>query len=267
MNYSVFTTANKSYFPFVDVFINSLNKNCLNLNKIYIADSGLGDYRKYLEEKPNVCILDTNVIDEYTGVHSEGWIKATQQKTRVLYRLLSETNFKEPLIMIDSDVCVLHDLSKVIDTNFDMQVTTMSDGGHTRSDGIFIREIASFLIINNFDYGKNFVYDWIKKMEEFGENGTPFPHETPALNTLLQTLNDDKFNVGYLKELEVCADQVLTSQNLSVHFKSNGSTNDNPVINFERRIMSVHNTTENDFEIGNYLNEEQYDKWKNEYGV
>ena len=73
--------------------------------------------------------------------------------------------------------------------------------------------------------------------------------------------------MGYLKELEVCADQVLTSQNLSVHFKSNGSTNDNPVINFERRIMSVHNTTENDFEIGNYLNEEQYDKWKNEYGV
>ena len=152
MKYSVFTTANKSYFPFVDIFVNSLTENCLNLNKIYIADSGLGNYRKYLEEKPNVCILDTNVIDEYTGVHSEGWIKATQQKTRVLYRLLSETNFKEPLIMIDSDVCVLHDLSQVINTNFDMQVTTMSDGGHTRSDGIFIREIASFLIINNFDY-------------------------------------------------------------------------------------------------------------------
>ena len=32
-------------------------------------------------------------------------------------------------------------------------------------------------------------------------------------------------------------------------------------------IGVLYNTTENDFEIGNYLNEEQYDKWKNEYGV
>ena len=102
-------------------------------------------------------------------------------------------------------------------------------------------------------------------MEELLENDTPFPHETPALNMTLQ--NNKLLNVGYLKELQVCADQVLTPQTLSVHFKSNGSTNDNPVINFEKRIMSVYNNTENDFEIGGYLNEKQYDKWKNEYGV
>tara|TARA_B100001094_G_scaffold227486_1_gene222004 strand:+ start:2209 stop:3012 length:804 start_codon:yes stop_codon:yes gene_type:complete len=266
MKYSVFTTANKSYFPFVDIFVNSLTENCSNLNQIYIADSGLGEYRKYLENKSNVCIIDTDILDEYTGVHSEGWVKATQQKTRVLYQLLSEINFEEPLIMIDSDVCVLHDLSQVINTNFDMQVTTMHTGGHTRDDGIFIKEIASFLVINDCNLGKQFVWKWIKQMEEFGENGTPFPHETPALNMLLRTLNTEEFKIEYLKEIKVCADQALTPETLSVHFKSNGTNPDDPISNFEKRIMSVNNITYNDFEIGRYLNEKQYIQWKCEYG-
>ncbi len=263
MIYNVFTTANKSYFPFVDVLVNSLTKNCPNLGRIYIADCGLGEYRKYLQGKDNVSIMDTDVTDEYSGVHSEGWVKATQQKTRVLSKLLTMTDFQEPLIMIDSDVCVLQDLAQVIDTEFDMQVTTMNTGGHTRADGIFISEIASFLVINNCDLGKRFVHTWIKQMEEFAANGTPFPHETPALNMTLQ--NNKLLNVGYLKELEVCADQELTSQTLSVHFKSNGSTNDNPVVNFENRVMSVDNKTDNDLEIDDYLNGEVYDQWRSEY--
>ena len=263
MFYNVFTTANKSYFPFVDVLVNSLTKNCPNLGRIYIADCGLGEYRKYLQEKDNVSIMDTDVTDEYSGVHSEGWVKATQQKTRVLSKLLTMMDFEEPLIMIDSDVCVLQDLAQVIDTEFDMQVTTMNTGGHTRADGIFISEIASFLVINNCDLGKRFVHTWIKQMEEFATNGTPFPHETPALNMTLQ--NNKLLNVGYLKELEVCADQELTTQTLSVHFKSNGSTNDNPVVNFESRVMSVDNKTDNDLEIDIYLNEETCDQWRTEY--
>ena len=263
MNYNVFTTANKSYFPFVDVLVNSLTENCPNLNRIYIADCGLGEYRKYLHDKDNVCIMDTDVTDEYAGVHSEGWVKATQQKTRVLSKLLHMMDFEDPLIMIDSDVCVLEDLAQVIDKEFDIQVTTMNTGGHTRADGIFISEIASFLVINNSSLGKVFVRNWIKQMEEFAENGTPFPHETPALNMTLQ--NNKLLEVGYLPELEVCADQELTSRTLSVHFKSNGSTKDNPVVNFESRVMSVDNTTETDLDIDKYLNEEMYDQWRSEY--
>jgi len=263
MKYNIFTTANKSYFPFVDVLVNSLTENCPNLNRIYIADCGLGKYRKYLQDKENVSIMDTDVTDEYSGVHSEGWVKATQQKTRVLSKLLTMMEFEEPLIMIDSDVCVLEDLAQVVDTEFDMQVTTMNTGGHSRADGIFISEIASFLIINKCDLGKRFVRTWIKQMEEFAENDTPFPHETPALNITLQ--NNKLLNVGYLKELEVCADQELTSDTLSVHFKSNGSTSDNPVVNFEKRVMSVDNKTKTDLDIDKYLNEEIYDQWRSEY--
>ena len=265
MKYNIFTTANKSYFPFVDVLVNSITQNCPNVNRIYIADCGLGEYRKYLKDKDNVCIMDTDVTDEYSGVHSEGWVKATQQKTRVLSKLLTMMDFEEPLIMIDSDVCVLEDLAQVIDTEFDMQVTTMNTGGHTRADGIFISEIASFLVINNSDLGKRFVHTWIKQMEEFATNGTPFPHETPALNITLQ--NNKLLNIGYLKELEVCADQELTSKTLSIHFKSNGSTKDNPVVNFENRVMSVDNQTETDLDIDKYLNEQFYDQWRSEYEI
>ena len=68
-----------------------------------------------------------------------------------------------------------------------------------------------------------------------------------------------------LLELEVCADQELTSRTLSVHFKSNGSTKDNPVVNFESRVMSVDNKTETDLDIDKYLNEEIYDQWRSEY--
>ena len=263
MIYNVFTTANKSYFPFVDVLVNSLTKNCPNLARIYIADCGLGEYRKYLQEKDNVSIMDTDVTDEYSGVHSEGWVKATQQKTRVLSKLLTMMDFEEPLIMIDSDVCVLQDLAQVIDTEFDMQVTTMNTGGHTRTDGIFISEIASFLVINNCNLGKLFVNTWIKQMKEFATNGTSFPHETPALNMTLQ--NNKDLKIGYMKELKVCADQELVDETISVHFKSNGSTTDNPVVNFEKRVMSPTNRTNTDLDIDQYLNEKIYDQWRSEY--
>lgn len=274
MKYSIFTTANKSYYPFVDILTSSIVQNCENINRIYVADCGLGEYSNYLSKKEVVSILDANsvsrvsknkqkITDEYSGVHSDGWVKATQQKTRMLFNLLKSINLDEPLIMIDSDVCVLKDLASVIDTQYHMQVTTMNTGGHTRSDGIFISEIASFLVINDQSYVKGFVGDWISRMEEFSKNGTPVPHETPALNLAIQA--NTELKIGYLKEIEVCADQELTPETLSVHFKSNGSTNDNPVVNFEKRIMSVNNRTNNDFNIDNYLNEKVYDQWRSEY--
>jgi len=102
-------------------------------------------------------------------------------------------------------------------------------------------------------------------MIEFGENGTPYPHETPAMNIVLRESSDLK--IGYLKEIEVCADSELGNQTYTVHFKSNGSTKDNPIINFERRIMSVKNNTDSDFDLDQYLNEKIYDKWRNEYEI
>jgi hypothetical protein len=262
MKYSIFTTANKSYYPFLDIFTNSALENCKNLDKIYIADSGLGEYCKFISTKDKVNILDTDCSDEYSGVHSEGWVKATQMKTQTLNKLFHIIDFDHPVVMIDSDVCFLKDIEPLINTEYDIQVTTMKTGGHTRADGIFISEIASFVVFNNPQKSKIFVQRWINKMKEFGENGAPFPHETPALNTILKESSD--FNIGYLNELEVCADSELTDETYTIHFKSNGSTKDDPVTNFERRVMSVQNQSRIDLEVDQYLNEELYDKWKSE---
>lgn len=263
MKYSIFTTANKSYYPFLDIFTSSVLENCKNLDRIYIADSGLGSYRKFISNKGKISFMDTDCLDEYSGVHSEGWVKATQMKTKSLNTLLHKIDFDHPVIMIDSDVCVLKDIESIIDTEYDIQVTTMKGGGHTRSDGIFISEIASFVIFNNVQKSKVFVQKWINRMKEFGTNGTPFPHETPAMNTVLRESSDLK--IEYLKELEVCADSELDNNTYAVHFKSNGSTKDNAVVNFERRIMSVKNNTNFDLNLDKYLNEEIYDNWRSEY--
>lgn len=264
MKYSVFTTANKSYYPFLDVFTSSLLSNSTNLEKIYIADTGLGKYKNHISSKGKIVILETNSIDEYAGVHSDGWVKATQMKTKILNKLINELNFDHSIIMIDSDVCVLKDFQPIIAPYYDIQVTTMSTGGHTRADGIYISEIASFVIFNNIPKCKRFVQKWINQMEEFAKSKTPFPHETPALNLTLRN-NLDDLKIGYLDELEVCADLELLDGTYSVHFKSNGSTKNNPIVNFESRVMSVKNHTLNDLNIDQYLNEKIYDKWRSEY--
>jgi hypothetical protein len=264
MKYSIFTTANKSYYPFLDIFISSAIKQCNNLQNIYIADSGLEKYREFISNKKKINFIDTDCVDEYRGVHSEGWVKATQMKTKSLHALLHKNDFDHSVIMIDSDVCILKDLESIIDLEYDIQVTTMSTGGHTRSDGIFISEIASFVIFNNIEKSKKFMERWITQMQEFVDNKVSFPHETPALNLTLKN-NIDNMKIGYLDELKVCADLELRDNTYSVHFKSNGSTKDSPITNFEKRIMSVQNKTQNDLDLDQYLNEQVYDNWKKEY--
>jgi hypothetical protein len=262
MKYSIFTTANKSYYPFLDIFTGSALANCKNLDKIYVADSGLGKYQKTIKDKNKVSILDTDCIDEYRGVHSDGWVKATQIK--YLNKIFHVIDFDHPVIMIDSDVCILQDIEPIISPHYDIQVTTMSTGGHTRDDGIYISEIASFVIFNNIPKCKRFIQRWIRQMEKFSENKTSFPHETPALNITLKN-NFDNLNIGYLDEIKVCADLEIVDGTYSVHFKSNGSTKDNPVVNFEKRIFSVQNKTNNDLELDGYLNEQVYADWRNEH--
>ncbi len=265
MAYSIFTTANKSYYPFLDIFTSSAIKNCTNLERLYVADSGLDVFRNAISRKQKVSILDTNGVDEYRGVHSEGWVRATQLKTVILNKILHCIDFEHSLIMIDSDVCVLKDLNDLIDLNYDIQVTTMKSGGHTRADGIFISEIASFVIFNNLQKSKLFAQRWIEKMGHFRNNGVAIPHETPAMNLTLKESPDIKF--GFLNESSVCSDSELTDNSYSVHFKSNGSTSSDPILNFESRVMSVQNYSSKDFELDQYLNENLYGQWRNTYAI
>jgi hypothetical protein len=265
VKYSIVTSANKSYLPFLDIFINSVFKNCNqeNLQKIYIIDCGLGEYSKIFDNN-KIELIDTGLNDEYSGVHSKGWVKATRSKTQGLLKILKEKNINDPIILIDSDVCVLQELSLIIDTNYDLQATVMHDGGHTRADGIFIKEIASFVCFNNIEKSILFLEQWIDKIKFFEDNSIPFPHETPAFNYTLRK-NEQDMKILSLNENEVCADLKILPETLSVHFKSNGSTSLNAYNNFISRVTSVQNYSNKNFNFEEYLNKELFSKWRLNY--
>lgn len=274
MKYSIFTVANKSYYPFVQILVNSISKNCSNVDKIYIADCGLEKYAKYLQENEKVIILKTDTNNQYRGMNSDGWLRTTEQKTKKIKDLLSFVNFgDQSLILIDSDVCVLKDFSELIDQQYDMQVTSMKNQ-HYRRDGIFLRQIAAFLIFNNQEKSIEFLDYWIDIMKNFEKDKNVVrPYETPALNSLLRKSGESKlFNVGDLSELKVCADQEVGDDTYSVHFKSGGRCSELKYRkhtlseNFSERIQCILNTSKSDINFGKYLNDQYYSEWIEEIG-
>jgi hypothetical protein len=283
MKYNILTVASKSYYPFLDVFLNSLfkNGNTEDLNKLYIVDIGLGKYRNNLLKSDKIVYLDADHEDVYSGVHSSGWYKNVSAKTRKLKYVLENSVPDEPLIMIDSDVLILGDISELIDLNFDMQFTTMSAGSHLSASGVEISEIACFVICNNIKKSLEFVELWIKTVNGFLEERRLPPHETPAMNLLLrrhefvqsQSLDIDfpdiinDFKIGYLDENIACSDLIVYPNSKTLHFKSNGGTQANPVVNFIYRIQKVKSEIDGfDLkDINSYLNIENFNYWSAEY--
>ncbi len=65
--------------------------------------------------------------------------------------------------MIDNDVCVLRDLSCLIDLDCDIQLTKRPKV--VNAAGIELSEIASLTIFNNREVAIPFVTRWIAEME------------------------------------------------------------------------------------------------------
>jgi lipopolysaccharide biosynthesis glycosyltransferase len=270
MKYNILTVCNRSYFPFLDIFLNSLfeNSEIEKINKIYIVDIDLGPYKNFLLKSDKIEFLTPNLLDEYLGVHSDGWYEATKQKTEYLKYLLPLIPNDEPIILIDSDVCVLEDLHSIIDTEYDVQVTSMAKGSHISGSGVEIFQIACFLIFNNIEKAKKFVDGWIEEMDKLHQEGRNKPHETPAMNLLLrkyEKTNDIKIN--YLNEKIVCADLALYPESKAVHFKSNGSNYFTPYVNFSTRLKSVefYDVSRSNLNFKNYLQQEPFFEWCKEY--
>ena len=55
--YNILTVANKDYIKFLKVFVGSCQKNCTNLDELYVADIGLGSTKKQFN--------DVTFIDEF----------------------------------------------------------------------------------------------------------------------------------------------------------------------------------------------------------
>lgn len=284
MKYNIFTTANKSYFPFLDMFINSLfkNANVDNIDTIYIVDMGMGDLKDHLLKSDKIKFIDAGILDTFSGVHSEGWYEATKQKTVYLHKILHEVS--NPVIMIDSDTLVLEDFSSIIDSNYDMQFTFMSEGSHKGASGVVISEIACFVVCNNIEKSRKFVQMWIDQMQMFRLNQVPKPHETPAMNLLLRHFEKDdesrknesrtvnnhgltelKFNL--LNDRLVCSDLSIYPETKVIHFKSTGTNKLTPQYNFVSRLQNVKcfSPKYSNLDYNDYLNREAFEIWWNTY--
>jgi len=256
MKYSLITAANQSYFPFLDIFINSARQHCKNLDQIYVVDCGLGWFKNRVDAE----IIDMNLDDEYAGVHSQGWRKATRAKTLGLLKLLDSRSINQTLLLVDSDVCFVQDPIIAVNVEYDIQATVMSDGGHTRRDGITIREIACFTCFNNLALTKDFVKQWSANIKLLEDHSIDAPHETPAFNFAIKDFRD-RAKIGKLDENQVCADLKQFENTLSVHFKSNGGTLLSARENFITRVAAVRQYTKKRIDYYQYQNPSLYKLW------
>ena len=270
MGLDIVTVANKSYYPFLEIFLNSAKKNVPDLRKVYVGDAGLGSLRGEILVKDWVELVDLSAQDEFLGVHSSGWKNATSFKTQLLSTVLAKSAGDFPVFLIDSDVCILKNILELADPSYDLQVTTMADGGHTRSDGRFIKEIASFMIFNNPQKCRHFVEEWRSRLIRFEVEEVHSPHETPALNEVLREFESypsdpstSGLRFGHLKEDLVCADLKEFRETYSVHFKSVGPSKRSAYKNFSSRVAAVRpvslNRSQTDYL--SYLPKEGYSKW------
>jgi hypothetical protein len=238
--YSLFTVVSKSYFNFFTLFFKSLekNSNLKNIDKIYVSAIDLGDSEKKILNHEKIEIIDINIEDNYSGVHSEGWYNNTKQKTIFLKKILNELNTEKTLIMLDCDTYVMDDFSNVINKTYDLQITKMASGSHISKSGVEISHIACFIVFNNIKKSIEFVDEWIDNIEMLLEQKRGRPHETPAMNLVLQN-NKGYYNIESLDENIVCSDLSIYDSTKIIHFKSNGPSSNSPEDNFFRRVMSV----------------------------
>jgi hypothetical protein len=269
-NVYIVTVANRSYYPFLEIFLNSCKKNIPRLRKVFVGDAGLGAFRQAVNHKDWVELIDLKTEDSFYGVHSPGWNRATGFKTEVLLRALENVNGSGPVFLIDSDVCVLKDIGLLANSMFDLQVTTMSDGGHSRTDGRFIKDIASFMIFNHPQKSILFVEEWREKLRKFELDGIQLPHETPALNETLRKFEGrtpkhlpQALKFGYLEEDLVCADLKEFPDSYSVHFKSARPSKRSAYKNFIARVNAVRpiNLSGPQTHYLSYLPSEAYADW------
>jgi hypothetical protein len=220
MNYNILTVANDVYFELLFIYLQSLCVNCDidKIENIFIQNLGINDANIVLILKlsKKIEILNSDfIIADSKKIYSKGWVDAVSQKTRFLKKLSETGNL--PLIMMDSDMIVIEDFSKVIDPDYDIQVC-QRDKPLFRPDGLIVNYIASFFIVNN-TAGIKFINDWIQRMEERINLKMIPPHETPAMVETIEK-NKDELKIGFLEDKIVsCENNYIPHVTKVVHAK------------------------------------------------
>ena len=258
--YSILTTCNDAYAPFLDILISSIYKNTnINLiDKIFIVDLGLSKkYKTYLAKKTKIKFITKQSVS-FASVNSKEWCNVIEIKTLILNKILPQIPANQSLIMLDNDTCVIDELSPLINPSYDIQLTNMLLP-HKRRDGIFIKSIASMCIFNSIK-SIDFVDRWIAIIKHL-QHKIAAPFETPALNfTVNEFIN--KLNIQFLDEVIVCADRIILPETKIIHFKSNGSNQNNAVDNFESRISDLRTFIDQPINFLYYLNYDLFLNWR-----
>lgn len=268
MLYNIFTVVSKSYYPFLIIFLNSLYENVdlEKINKIYLVLIDMDEFIEDISMNEKVIIINHNSKDMYSGVHSEGWYENTKLKTVYLNKILSEISEDESLVLIDSDTMVCQDFSCLINKDFDIQITQMSEGSHISRAEVLISHIACFVIFNNIIKSRIFLKKWISEMEYLRINNKKLPHETPAMNMVLldeETILNMK--IESLDDRISCSDLVLYPETKILHFKSSPGPKNNPIDNFEKRVnlVKIKDKSRKNETYKKYLPPKVYTKWVN----
>ena len=193
-----------------------------------VYDIGLTPYqRAVIEQVDNrVEIISSGKSHQSSQNQDGGWVAAVGEKTQILSKLVSESSHF-PIILADSDLVFLSNVTELVDPRFSVQVTKRSKT-QVRPDGRELDYIASFLVVNS-TAALDYLTRWSETMRELVKEIEP-PYESYAQH--LATLEFlPRGNIGELDEDVVACDRgYFRGKTRSVHLKSMGPSNHREIL-------------------------------------
>ena len=212
MKYSILTTSDKSYFPHLQILVNSILDKCdlEFLKTLNIIDNGLSqDQINYLEKQSNVInIITTGIQTNFKGgTWGEDWQKNVKSKTFHLHNIVSKT--EEPLLMLDADMMVTGDLHSLLERGGDIQVCI-------RPGNSSAKYIGSYFFSINSKKTLSFIKEWKEITQRSTGRGA---HESPALT---RTVEKYKSNLNIVEIEQDIVNRIIfppLDKTIIVHFK------------------------------------------------
>lgn len=196
--------------------------------KALVYDIGLTKYQRSVIDRIDgrVEIVSSGKRHQSSQNQDGGWVAAVGEKTQILSKLVSE-GIHFPIILADSDLVFLSDVTELVDPQFSIQVTKRSKT-QTRPDGKNLDYIASFLVVNS-SAALGYLNRWSETMSDLVLEIEP-PYESYAQHlTTLEFISSG--DVGELDEDVVACDRgYFRGKTRAVHLKSMGPSNHREIL-------------------------------------
>jgi hypothetical protein len=226
--YSIQTTSDYSYFPFLKVFVNSVLANCSkdHLNNIYVVNTGMDDEQLNYIKSLSTCIkiINTGSTTNFKGgIWGEDWQINVKGKTMWLLNTVNKV--QESVLMLDSDMMVTKDLYELLIQGGDIQVC-VRQGNSTPY-------IGSYFFSINKEKSIPFLQKWV---EITNSNSGKKPLESPALCETIKLFRPElDIKEQECKTVNVIDPPTFTPETYVVHFKSR--TVDDNTNQFHKRVI------------------------------